>query len=118
MTLAALIKAVGLVSGLALLGYGVWFLVAPSAALQGTYHVAETLPFVMAGRYFFFGTLLIAALLYEDAVVTAFLLAGFAGLGLFDTILYLDFAPLPHLVVGLAAAAASLYYFRHRKVAH
>jgi len=117
MTMYAAIKAIGLVSGVVLLGYGCWFLIEPDAALRGTYHSAESLTLVMGGRYFFFGTLLIAALLYGDVRVTAFLLAGFAALAVFDTVLYLSASPLPHFAVGVVAAAASFYFFRHRKVA-
>ena len=116
MTAFVVIKAVGIVSGVVLLGYGFWFILSPAAAMHGTYHLSERLPFVMGGRYFFFGALLIAGLLYNDSAVTSFLLAGFAGLGFFDAILYADSAPLPHIAVGVLALAASLYFFRHRKV--
>lgn len=118
MTLSAVIHWIGVFCGIVLLGYGIWFLIAPMAALNGTYHRSETLPFVMAGRYFFFGTLLICALMYGDRVVLSFLLAGFAGLGMFDAVLYADSAPLPHLLVGVLAGAASFYVFKNRKVAH
>ena len=109
MTRATVIKAFGYLCGAILLGYGVWFLVAPTQALSGTYHALDTLPYVMGGRYFFFGALLIAALGYGDHAVTAFLLAGFAGLGLFDAVLYLGHAPLPHFAVGIVAATIGIY---------
>ncbi|WP_299687203.1 hypothetical protein [uncultured Tateyamaria sp.] len=115
MTLATAIQGFGLLCGAVLLAYGVWFLFAPDAALAGTYHQLQALPYVMGGRYFFFGALLIAALLYGDAKVLFFLLAGFAGLGLFDGVLYWNAAPLPHIAVGILAGLASLYYLKHRK---
>ena len=117
MTLASAIKGLGLLAGVVLLGFGVWFVVAPDAALEGTSHQLQTLPYVMGGRYAFFGVLLIAALMYDDAKVIAVLLAGFAGLALFDTVLYLGADPMPHLAVGILAAATSYYFYKNRKSA-
>jgi len=113
----AIIQTLGLVGGVALLGCGVWFLADPAAALAGTHHRVETLPYVMGGRYVFFGFLLIGALLGRDDTALAFVLAGFAGLGVFDAVLYLDTAPLPHLAAGCLAGAAGLYVYNNRKVA-
>ncbi|WP_415920894.1 hypothetical protein [Tateyamaria sp. SN6-1] len=109
------IRGLGLLCGAVLLCYCVWFLAAPEAALAGTYHQLETLPFVMGGRYFFFGMLTIAAFLYADPAVLAFLLAGYAGLGLFDGLLYWNAAPWPHVAVGVLAGLASLYFFAQRR---
>ena len=117
MTAQGAIKAVGYLSGAALFGVGAWFLLSPETALTATSHAAPQLPYVMGGRYIFFGALLIAALSYGDHKVTAFLLAGFAALGLLDGWLYLSQSPGAHFAVGLVAAAASLYFFNNRKVA-
>lgn len=117
MLIASAIKGVGLLVGVILLGFGVWFGVAPDAALAGTSHQLELLPYVMGGRYAFFGAMLIAALLYDDSKVTAVLLAGFAGLALFDTVLYLGADPVPHFAVGILAAAACFYFYKNRKSA-
>lgn len=113
----ALVRIIGFAAAAVLLSYGVWFQVDSDAALSVTYHSYETLPAVMGGRYFFFGAMLIAALLYEDTKVLAVLLAGFGGLGLFDAILYMSTTPLPHLAVGVLALVASFYFFQQRKTA-
>ena len=115
MTPASAIHLFGLLCGVVLLGYGAWFLIAPQAATAGTFHQLTMLPYVMGGRYFFFGALLIAALLYGDATVLSFLLAGFAGLGLFDAVLYWNASPLPHAAVGVIAGLASVYFLSQRK---
>lgn len=117
MSLAPVIKTLGFFVGAVLLSFGAWFIIAPDAALAGTHHKRDTLPFVMGGRYFFFGALLIAALLYQDNTVTAFLLAGFAGLALFDAVLYLDANPVPHFAVGVLAASTGVYFYKTRKPA-
>jgi len=110
-----LIRRLGCLVGVALLGLGLVFLLAPDAALQATFHQSAQLPFVMGGRYAFFGVLLIGAVLYGDVKVLSFLLAGFAGLALFDTVLYLQTAPIPHFAVGALCAAASAVFFTNRK---
>ena len=113
----ALVRIIGFAAAVVLLGYGVSFEANPDAALSVTYHSYETLPAVMGGRYFFFGAMLIAAIIYADTKVLAVLLAGFGGLGLFDAVLYMSTTPLPHLAVGVLTLAASLYFFQQRKTA-
>ncbi|SHG80552.1 hypothetical protein SAMN05444003_1010 [Cognatiyoonia sediminum] len=112
-----IVRIIGYVIGFGLLAFGAWFLIAPEAALAETSHRLDTLPYVMGGRYAFFGAMLIGALYHGDPTVTAYLLAGFAGLGFFDAILYASFDPWPHLIVGVLSLAASLFFFQHRKSA-
>ena len=115
MSLAFAIRAFGLLCGAVLLAYGGWFMIAPEAAVTGTYHTMDMLPYVMGGRYVFFGAILIAALIYGDAVVLAFLFAGFAAVGLFDGVLYWNVSPIPHAGLGVLAGLASLFYLFQRK---
>jgi len=104
-------------SGVILLGFGVWFLATPETAMAEIGHSPDMLPYVMGGRYFFFGSMLIGALLYKDSIVLGTLLAGFAGMGLFDGALYWSIDPWPHLYVGVLALVAALYFFKTGKVA-
>ncbi len=113
----SILRIIGFVVSAILLTYGVWFVLAPADALAATYHKIDVLPFVMGGRYFFFGALLIAALIYDDRLALAVLLAGFAGLGFFDAVLYLNASPLPHFAVGVLCLVASVVFFKNRKIA-
>ena len=113
----AIVRIIGFLSGLGLLAFGAWFLIAPEAALAQTSHRLDFLPFVMAGRYAFFGALLIGALYHGDPTVIAFLLAGFAGLGFFDAIVYAAFDPWPHFAAGALSLAACLFFLKNRKSA-
>lgn len=108
------LRGMGLATGVALIGMGVWFCLAPDAALAIMHHEAERLPLVMGGRYAFFGVILIAALLYQDHRVTGFLLLAFGGLAFFDTAIYWSASPLPHLAVGVLCIIASAVFFRNR----
>ena len=112
-----IVRIIGCIIGFGLLAFGVRFLIAPEAALTETSHRLETLPFVMGGRYVFFGAMLIGALYFGSPIVTAYLLAGFAGLGFFDAFLYASFDPWPHLFAGMLSLGACLLFFHHRKSA-
>ena len=105
----------GMATGLILLVYGVVFFVSPETGLALTYHQTDHLPLVMGGRYALFGALLIAALLYKDALVTMVLLIGFAWLAFVDTAIYWQSTPLPHAAIGLVCVAAALYFYSQRK---
>ena len=74
-----IVRIIGYVIGFGLLAFGAWFLIAPEAALAETSHRLDTLPYVMGGRYAFFGAMLIGALYHGDPSVTAYLLAGLQG---------------------------------------
>lgn len=64
------------------------FLFNPAQGLQMTDHHENQLPRVMSGRYIFLVLLAIAALVYRDFVVIAFLYTGFAFLGFADAFIY------------------------------
>jgi hypothetical protein len=106
---------IGLVAGLALIGIGALYVVAPETGLRITAHEPGQLLLVMGGRYAFLGVMLIAALIHGSCPVLAGLCAGLAGLAFVDAAIYWGADPLPHLAAGLAASAAAVYFFTRRK---
>lgn len=100
---------------LGLMALGVLLYISPDVGMRVSSHRLAALPLVVGGRYVFFGALLLAAVLYGDHKVTAFLLAGFACLGGLDAFSYADAMPLPHLLAGLASLAGCLYFLRRSK---
>ncbi|MEO8531462.1 MAG: hypothetical protein ABI459_09570, partial [Deltaproteobacteria bacterium] len=63
-------------------------IVNPAHGLQMTDHFEDQLPRVMSDRYVFLLGLAVAALLYGDLKVIAFLYTGFAFLGFADAFIY------------------------------
>ena len=111
MPYAAIIRNFGYLCAVLLGVFGLYFVMAPETAMQGTAHQIERLPLVMGGRYFFFGAMLAGALYLADNRVIAFLLAGFAFMGFFDAVVYLGADPIPHLSVGILSLIAAIYFY-------
>ncbi|MGB1236131.1 MAG: hypothetical protein ACPG5U_10380, partial [Planktomarina sp.] len=57
------------------------------------------------------GVLVLGAMRQGQPNTIAFLLFGFTGLAVFDTIIYAQLTPLPHAMAGLVSAAFAVYFF-------
>ncbi|MBI1217686.1 MAG: hypothetical protein GC186_03975 [Rhodobacteraceae bacterium] len=102
-TLATALSALGiLVTGMLALT----FLRDPAKGMAQTTHRLADLPKVMADRYVAFTALAVAATLYRDLKVIAFLFAVFAFMAFADAWIYLQggHAIVKHLIAGIAAA--------------
>ena len=106
-----IIRKFGFLCAVILAAFGLYFVIAPETAMQGTSHQLDKLPFVMGGRYFFFGAMLAGALYLWDHRVTAFLLSGFAFMGFFDAVVYLNADPIPHVIAGILSLIAAIYFY-------
>jgi hypothetical protein len=93
------------------------FLRDPAHGMTMTSHTEDQLPRVMVGRYVLLVALAVAALIYRDLRVIAFLYSGFAFLGFADAFIYSRvrkpaakhvMAGISALIVVLVALAAHL----------
>ncbi len=85
LTLAMIAAAIG---GVATLVLGIAFFIDPDAGFRVSQHRRSLLPKAMAGRYFAFTLLALAAALYGDALVILVLFAVFAIVSFFDAFTY------------------------------
>ena len=88
-----------------LLVLGIVFVMAPEKGLAMTRHRAETLPTIMAGRYFFMALIALGVAFRGTGPEVAFVAAGLAAVALFDALTYYRAGTsiLPHIGAGLGA---------------
>ena len=84
---------------------GVVFAVAPSRGLAMTKHRAESLPTIMAGRYFFMVLIAVGVAITGTLQQLAFVFMGLAGVAFFDAATYAraKTAVMPHIFAGVGA---------------
>jgi len=87
------------------------FIINPAHGLQLTDHAENQLPRVMGDRYVFLVALAVAALIYGDLKVIAFLYAGFAFLGFADAFIYgrVRKPVTKHIMAGVSALVVVIF---------
>ena len=89
---------------------GVVFAIAPSRGLAMTKHRAESLPTIMAGRYFFMVFVAIGVAMTGTLQQLAFVFMGLAGVAFFDAATYAraKTAVVPHILAGVGALIVAI----------
>ena len=98
------------VTGAFLVLLGVVFAIAPARGLAMTKHRAESLPTIMAGRYFFMVLMAVGVAMTGTLQQVAFVFMGLAGVAFFDAATYARAkAPvMPHILAGVGALVVAL----------
>lgn len=93
------------VTGAFLALLGIVFAIAPSRGLAMTKHRAESLPTIMAGRYFFMVLIAVGVAMTGTLQQVAFVFMGLAGVAFFDAATYAraKTAVMPHILAGIGA---------------
>ena len=84
---------------------GIVFAVSPARGLAITKHRADSLPTIMAGRYFFMVLIAVGTALTGTPQQLAFVFMGLAGVAFFDAATYAraKTAVAPHIIAGIGA---------------
>ena len=93
------------VTGAFLALLGIVFAISPSRGLAMTKHRAESLPTIMAGRYFFMVFVAVGIGLSGTLQQIAYVFMGLAGVAFFDAATYAraKTAVMPHILAGIGA---------------
>ncbi|MEM9055109.1 MAG: hypothetical protein AAGB16_07275 [Pseudomonadota bacterium] len=107
---ASLASLLAIVTGGFLLMLGLVFLFAPQRGLAMTKHRAESLPIIMAGRYFFMTLIAVAAAVGGSIKQIGLVFVGLAGVAFFDAATYAHAktAVAPHVLAGIGALVVAV----------